>query len=493
MPDLTTPSSFVGSMQSRRNLWQWDVGYSAPAWMTARVMTGNSAPVPLSMVHPAFRVFAQALAAEEGELSPAAVRAAEALVDVVDAFFASDDVREVTYNDAFIGALRDLFPTMARVAVGTATTDGTVFAAPFYLPTVLMGIKLTEDPTAQNEAYYLKFVTSAVRAVRIVNRRLTMHPEVAAKLRAAPSFMLNIHNGSVLEVRGAALAGAGMISEPLAVATLRGIRGGPGVRALARLLHALVSGVATLTAAHEALVYSEHCSFVAVPAPSLASLLHPLELEGGLRVKCTRDLSPDTARLAFEATVLGAAAAVAAGGAGVAAGGGAAPRLAIKLARDRYGAAAHEWAAAAGYAPALRSVTALPNNLWAVAMDLLDVREGAWHPYNALTATAATKAAVVQAYLVAFTHNGEEYVHGDLRYGNVYIRVAATGHVLGVKFLDFDWAGRAGEVRYPPGLNTAVWRAAGLPDAVPGAIIPRAHDLHWLEGRFAAPVVGAVA
>jgi len=480
--------------------------------MPLRVVTGNRAPVPLALVHAAFGSFADALKADP---SPAAVATANDLVDAVDAFYASPGVEEAAFKDDINRVLSGLLPAMMRMPQRACATDGTVLAAPFDLPILNLVAMTSSDPTAVNEATYLRLVTGASSAVCHVSGRLHMHPAVHAALPTLPCFLLSVHSGSVLEVRGVALVGAGMISEPLAVASLRGICDGPGADALARLLHACVVGVSTLTAAYAALA-RDGSPFVPVMSPSLASLIRPLTLADGRRVKCTRDLSSDVPRLVFEAVELpavataAAAAAAAAGAASLPAGGGSAAAaiaevaaaaddgkarlLAVKLIRGRYGSEVHVLVAAAGHAPALLSVTPLTNRVTAVAMDLLDVREGAWQLYYAVEASAATKAAVTAAYLHAFTHDGVEYVHGDLRYGNVFIRTdAATGCVSGVMFIDFEWAGRAGEARYPATMNTDVWVCGGLVGTKPGSLIPRAHDLHWLAGKDAPPRIGDAA
>jgi len=459
-------------------------------------------------VHAAFGDFAEALKAEP---APTAVAAADSLIEDVDAFFTSDTHGEGSYHHVFCHALAGLFPAAmmpVRLREGSmCATDGTVMAAPFALPVVNLVARTLSDPTAENEATYLHLVTNASAAVRLVERRLHMHPAVLTALRTLPCFLLNVHAGSVLEVRGAVLAGAGMISEPLASAPLRGTRGGPGAEALARLLHACVVGATALTATHTALVRDDARPFVAVPVPSLASILRPLQLADGRRVKCRRDLSVGTPKPVFEATVLSFSVAAASGGGGsqTAATGVAAGRkrgkaaavaavdrgalLVIKLARERYGAEAHQVAAAAGHAPDLHCVTPLSARLLAVAMDLLVVREGAWQLYYAAAASTATKAAVTAAYMRAFTHKGVEYVHGDLRYGNVFIRTdAATGRVTGVMFIDFDWAGRAGEARYPATMNVDVWRDGGPPDAQPGTLLAREPHLPWLQGSDELPL-----
>ena len=496
MPHLDPPPAYTGSVAAQQKLWEWAKGDTAPAWMPGRVVSGNRVPVPLALVHAAFGNFADALKADP---PPAAVATANNMVDAMDAFFESTNVYEEASrcNSALTRHLTDLFPSLEAQESGSGyTTDGTVLAAPFDLPVLNLVTMVTEDPTAVNEATYLHLVLDASAAVRLIGgRRLHMHPAVLAALPTLPCFLLNVHGASVLEVRGVAMVGAGMISEPLSVASLRGIRGGPCAKELACLLHACVVGVGTLTAAYAALA-RDASPFVPVPAPSLASILCPLQLVDGRRVKCTRDLSTGIPKLAFEATVLpaahggggaaaaAAAAAVAAGAVAMRGGGRMSSRLAIKLARGRYGSEVHALVAAAGHAPALHCVTPLSDCLAAVAMDLLDVRVGAWQLYCASAASTATKAAVTAAYLHAFTRDGVEYVHGDLRYGNVFIRTdVKTGCVAGVMFIDFDWAGRAGEVRYPDNLNTDVWMCGGLVGTKPGSLIPRAHDLHWLAAK----------
>ncbi|KZO90904.1 hypothetical protein CALVIDRAFT_373195 [Calocera viscosa TUFC12733] len=68
------------------------------------------------------------------------------------------------------------------------------------------------------------------------------------------------------------------------------------------------------------------------------------------------------------------------------------------------------------------------------------------------------------------------FVHGDLRTPNI-MYASETGQL---KVLDFDWAGRDGEVRYPLMMNCD----AGIswhPNATPGALILREHDQHLVQ------------
>ena len=470
-------------MEARQEAWLWDADEAAethPAWMPTRVMAGNTAPVPLTLVHPAFCAFVDALAEVP---PPRTVDVANGLVDTVDGYFnVKGDWTERTINRDFIFLLQQL-PFITALEGDVIASDGTVYTC-FHLPALLVAANLHHDPSASNDVAYYTRVMGAKDAVRVVDGRLHMREELLAALPSVPCFQLNIHHGSVLEVRGVALAAPGLVSEALAAAPLRGIRGGTGVDALARVLHACVAGVTALPTANDGIGHQPRPTFTPMPPPSLEALIYPLEFEDGRRFKCIRSLNPGTARLAFEAVELPAGgAAVAAAAVAIAAGSGAAgaPRFVIKLARGRYGADIHRRAAAAGYAPKIYNIKQLRSDVCAVVMDLLDTEGGGWERYNAETAPVATKAEVTRAYLAAFTHDGNTYVHGDLRYGNVFIRTdVATGHV-GVMFIDFDWAGRAGEVVYPSTMNYELWQEAKVDGASPGYYITRDHDLRWLD------------
>ena len=52
---------------------------------------------------------------------------------------------------------------------------------------------------------------------------------------------------------------------------------------------------------------------------------------------------------------------------------------------------------------------------------------------------------------IHFLHSGG-FVHGDVRDTNLLVKVDGG---LGVLFVDFDWAGKAGEARYPMNVNRA--------------------------------------
>ena len=52
-------------------------------------------------------------------------------------------------------------------------------------------------------------------------------------------------------------------------------------------------------------------------------------------------------------------------------------------------------------------------------------------------------------------HTNAGFVHGDIRDANVFIDTGNLGSLDPIKFhiIDFDWAGRVGEVAYPYDIN----------------------------------------
>jgi len=75
----------------------------------------------------------------------------------------------------------------------------------------------------------------------------------------------------------------------------------------------------------------------------------------------------------------------------------------------------------------------------------------------------------------------KDYVHGDLRTNNIMIQT--NEKCVDLKVIDFDWAGKAGEVCYPAERNTDIqWPGEA------GAPILKEHDSEmvdsWLRQRL---------
>ncbi|KAJ2913993.1 hypothetical protein MD484_g6412, partial [Candolleomyces efflorescens] len=146
---------------------------------------------------------------------------------------------------------------------------------------------------------------------------------------------------------------------------------------------------------------------------------------------------------------------------------------------ERYGAEAHQLLADAGRAPALLYCGKIWHNDQStrdgcyprkmVVMEYLcgETLEG--------VASSATRQAVLKA--VQHLHvNG--LVHGDVRPPNIMIMDGTDGDEGSrVRILDFDWAGREGEARYPYRLSPGLW-ADGVRD---NELILAAHDLEMVQ------------
>ena len=86
--------------------------------------------------------------------------------------------------------------------------------------------------------------------------------------------------------------------------------------------------------------------------------------------------------------------------------------------------------------------------------------------------------ALHQAQSVAITM-GTTGAHGDMRLPNVAVHLA--GQQWHVRFLDFDWAGVAGEDTYPPFMNPEIKWPSG---ARAYAVILSEHDATLLQLQF---------
>ncbi|KAI5991102.1 hypothetical protein F5J12DRAFT_897608 [Pisolithus orientalis] len=72
------------------------------------------------------------------------------------------------------------------------------------------------------------------------------------------------------------------------------------------------------------------------------------------------------------------------------------------------------------------------------------------------------------------------YVHGDVRSMNIMVLGSDMTEFM---FVDFDWAGKIGEVRYPLNVNRDIWRPSGVFD---GAPIEAKHDMAMLKHIIAS-------
>jgi len=128
-------------------------------------------------------------------------------------------------------------------------------------------------------------------------------------------------------------------------------------------------------------------------------------------------------------------------------------RLFIKFTRQ-YGTDAHRACSDERIAPHLYDVVSLPGGWFMVVMEYLD--PAAFHHVSGRDIELETEV----RNAVGILHDCG-FVHGDLRDCNMMCM--KKGGAWRVLLLDFDWAGRTGEARYPVGLDQeTVRRPAGV-------------------------------
>ncbi len=147
----------------------------------------------------------------------------------------------------------------------------------------------------------------------------------------------------------------------------------------------------------------------------------------------------------------------------------------------RYGTDVHAAWASAGLAPALFDVVEIDYHSFLITMELLPKT---WRVLSDLSDSELleSKPYVSQALQQAQTveiRMGTVGVHGDMRLPNV--AVLLEDHQWHVKFLDFDWAGVAGEHTYPPFMHPEItWPPGVHPYGVMGA----EHDAALMQMQF---------
>jgi hypothetical protein len=147
--------------------------------------------------------------------------------------------------------------------------------------------------------------------------------------------------------------------------------------------------------------------------------------------------------------------------------------ICIKFARS-YSKEAHTICATKMCAPKLKGYDHLPGDWYMIVMDDIS---GAYDEFNALVRSGALHEEIKEK-LVALHQAG--YVHGDVRDTNMMVRKDGQS---GFMLIDFDWAGRIGEARYPINVNAGpdLMRPDGAYD---GELIKAEHDIEMLNIMF---------
>lgn len=121
-------------------------------------------------------------------------------------------------------------------------------------------------------------------------------------------------------------------------------------------------------------------------------------------------------------------------------------KICIKFVQ-RYSHKAHEFCASINCAPKLLGFEPLPGGWHMVIMedlnDYIDLFGSSLAPDRVDAVKERLKEVLGQMHQ-------KEFVHGDVRNVNVMVR---NGPTLEVKLVDFDWAGKIGEAKYPMNIN----------------------------------------
>ena len=146
----------------------------------------------------------------------------------------------------------------------------------------------------------------------------------------------------------------------------------------------------------------------------------------------------------------------------------------------QYSEAAHRFLASRGLAPGIRQCIRISADWTAVVMDKSN--------YQVLYGLGLSKAEQDKVKckvtsIVETLHEGG-FVHGDIRDTNFLIDLASlASDDVTVHLIDFDWAGRIGEARYPMEINcTTVRRPKGVEG---GELIAEQHDDEMVGYLFA--------
>jgi hypothetical protein len=147
-------------------------------------------------------------------------------------------------------------------------------------------------------------------------------------------------------------------------------------------------------------------------------------------------------------------------------------KICIKFVR-RYSMEAHVRCSSLGFAPTLKGFERIPGGWYIVVMDFI---EDEYHNLE----TSPDKASFESEVRVSVESLHEAgFVHGDIRSANIMVKKDGSP---GIMILDFDWAGLAGQVKYPMGVNDIdIRRPNGAQD---NEFIMVEHDIEMLNYMF---------
>ncbi|KAF8523805.1 hypothetical protein JB92DRAFT_2882804 [Gautieria morchelliformis] len=147
--------------------------------------------------------------------------------------------------------------------------------------------------------------------------------------------------------------------------------------------------------------------------------------------------------------------------------------ICIKFTR-RYSKEAHLKCSSLGFAPALRGFEHIEGGWLMVVMDLID--DDTYEQLDDVPPSDRSTFKTEIRRCVRQLHDAG-FVHGDIRATN--FMVPKGKEETKIMLIDFDWAGKMGEVRYPHNVNVVGVRRS--PGAYDGELITTGHDLAMIE------------
>ncbi|KAI0255340.1 hypothetical protein BJV78DRAFT_1350597 [Lactifluus subvellereus] len=144
----------------------------------------------------------------------------------------------------------------------------------------------------------------------------------------------------------------------------------------------------------------------------------------------------------------------------------------IKFTRH-YSPEAHSFCSLAGYAPELLGFQPIAGGWVMVVMDLIGFNYVEFHK----SSRAGNPATFETLRDILSRLHEAGFVHGDIRDTNIMVDESSGGCPM---LVDFDWAGKIGDVRYPMNVyrGPGLWRPDGACD---GELITVDHDIQMLE------------
>lgn len=147
----------------------------------------------------------------------------------------------------------------------------------------------------------------------------------------------------------------------------------------------------------------------------------------------------------------------------------------VKIVYNRYGEEVHRVLAERGMAPRLYGVKKLEGGPVMVVMEDLSVNREWTTLYSIIPqGINAPRNDVIREKVhprlleIVKTLNTHGFVHGDIRTNNIMVKTRKEEECF---LIDFEWAGKAGEVKYPFDVNPSATTTG-----VPGGLIQPEHD-----------------